>query len=169
MAENTTATAPVEETTATENSAPERNEGSSQYQRSDRDRSDRSGGERSAGPRVMATDLLPELGEGEAPTSDKEVSNGRAYEITYIVQANVANAVEETQERVKTLIENAEGALDNVRVSEARRLAYPIDKKTDGVYVVINARFKKDLTTELDRFFKLEERVLRHVILREDA
>ncbi|RYG54208.1 30S ribosomal protein S6, partial [bacterium] len=99
----------------------------------------------------------------------QEVANGRAYEVTYIVQANVANAVEETQERVKTLIENAGGALDNVRVSEARRLAYPIDKKTDGVYVVINARFAKELTTELDRFFKLEERVLRHVVLREDA
>lgn len=161
MAENTTTTA--EGTTPAENSAPERAEGTNQrYERGDR-------AERSAGPRVTATDLLPELGEGEGLASDKEVSNGRAYEVTYIVQANVANAVEETQERVKTLIEEADGALDNVRVSEARRLAYPIDKKSDGVYVVINARFSKDLTFELDRYFKLEERVLRHVILREDA
>lgn len=163
MAENTTAT--TEGTTAVENSAPERAEGTNQrYERSGGDRS-----ERSAGPRVTATDLLPELGEGEGLASDKEVSNGRSYEVTYIVQTNVANAVEETQERVKTLIEDADGAIDNVRVSEARRLAYPIDKKSDGIYVVINARFSKDLTFELDRYFKLEERVLRHVILREGA
>ncbi len=164
MAENTTATAEGKETTPAENSAPERNESTSQrYERSDR------GSERSAGPRVTTTDLLPELAEGEGLASDKEVANGRSYEITYIVQANVANAVEETQERVKSLIEDASGAVDNVRVSEARRLAYPINKKTEGVYIVINARFSKELTLELDRFFKLEERILRHVILREDA
>lgn len=168
MAENTTTTNPVEQPTATE-TTPERSENTSQrYERGDRDR-DRNGGERSAGPRVMATDLLPELAEGEGLASDQQVENGRAYEITYIVQANVANAIEETQERVKALIEGAEGAIDNVRVSEARRLAYPINKKADGAYVVINARFKKELTSELDRFFKLDERVLRHVVLREDA
>jgi len=168
LAENTTATNPVEASTGTEATA-ERSENTNQrYDRGDRDR-DRNGGERSAGPRVTATDLLPELAEGEGQASDKQVENGRAYEITYIVQANVANAIEETQERVTALIEGAEGAIDNVRVSEARRLAYPIAKKADGVYVVINARFKKELTGELDRYFKLEERILRHVILREDA
>ena len=159
MAENSTATAQTEETTATE-TAPERPE------RGDRDR-DRSDYQRAAGPRVTATDLLPELGEGEGQISSKEVANGRSYEITYIVQANVANAIEETQERVKALIEGADGAVDNIRVSETRRLAYPIAKKADGAYVVVNARFSKDLTAELDRYFKLEERVLRHVVLRE--
>ncbi|RYZ83496.1 MAG: hypothetical protein EOP06_19890, partial [Proteobacteria bacterium] len=92
MAENSTETT-QSATTAVETTAPERTEAPAQNQRSERsDRSDRS--ERSAGPRVMATDLLPELGEGEGQASDKEVANGRAYEITYIVQANVANAVE---------------------------------------------------------------------------
>lgn len=156
MAENSTATAQLEDTTATENSAPERTEATSQNQRP-------------AGTRVAATDLLPDLGEGETQAPTKEVSNGRPYEITYIVQANVANAVEETQAGVTALIEGVGGAVDNARISEIRRLAYPIDKKTEGVYVVLNTRFNKDLTTELDRFFKLEERVLRHVILRDDA
>ncbi len=156
MAENTTSTAPLEDTTGAENSAPERAESTTQNQRP-------------AGIRMAATDLLPELAEGEAPVPTQEVSNGRSYEITYIVQANVANAIEETQQGVTTLIENAGGAVDNARVSEIRRLAYPIDKKSEGVYVVLNTRFGKELTTELDRFFKLEERILRHVILRVDA
>jgi ribosomal protein S6 len=34
--------------------------------------------------------------------------------------------------------------------------------------VVINGRFRKELTTELERYFKIEESVLRHMILRED-
>ncbi len=154
MAESTTLTAPREDVAAAENGAPERTEPQAQ---------------RPAGIRVGASDLLPEIGEGQTPVSTQEVANGRAYEITYIVQANVAGAVEETQERVKALIEGAGGAVDNARVSEVRRLAYPIAKKAEGVYVVLNARFGKDLTGELERFFKLDERILRHIILREDA
>lgn len=157
MAENTTSTAQTDNTTATEH-APERTEATSQVQRP-----------ATGGTRVGATDLLPELGEGETPAPTQEVADGRSYEITYIVQANVANAIEETQERVTALITESGGAVDNARVSEIRRLAYPIDKKNEGVYVVLNTRFNKDLTAELDRFFKLEERILRHVILREGA
>jgi small subunit ribosomal protein S6 len=113
----------------------------------------------------LAPDLQP-LGEGEPR---KEVEGGRAYEITYIVIANNPEALDNAQNRLKTLIEDSGGALDNVRVSEVRRLAYPIAKRTEGIYVVANARFQKALTEDLDRFFKLEEAVLRHIILREDA
>ncbi len=157
MANNSTATAMLEDGATTENGAPERTEATSQTQRP-------------AGLRVAASDLLPELqaGGGEAAPT-QQVEGGRAYEITYIVQTNVANAVEETQARVKALVEEAGGAIDNARVSEARRLAYPIDKKAEGIYVVLSARFRKELTEELDRYFKLDERVLRHVLLRDES
>ena len=113
------------------------------------------------------TDLMPEpIENADAPK--REVEGGTSYEVTYILVANNPKAVDETQNRVKNLIEGAGGAIDNVRTSETRRLAYPIEKKHDGVYVVMNARFSKTLNMELDRFFKLEESVLRHVILREN-
>lgn len=113
------------------------------------------------------TDLMPEpIENGDAPK--REVEGGTSYEVTYILVANNPKAVDETQNRVKALIEGAGGAIDNVRTSETRRLAYPIEKKHDGVYVVMNARFANTLNQELDRFFKLEESVLRHVILREN-
>jgi len=156
LANDSTATAPLEDVAATENGAPERTEATSRT-------------ERPAGVRVGATDLLPDL-QGEEPGAPTQaVEGGRAYEITYIVQANVANAVEETQARVKALIEESGGAVDSARVSETRRLSYPINKKAEGTYVVMAARFRKDLTEELERYFKLDERVLRHVLLREDS
>jgi small subunit ribosomal protein S6 len=67
---------------------------------------------------------------------------------------------------VRALIEGSDGAIDHVRTSETRRLAYPIKKQNEGVYVVVNARFQKEMNLELDRFMKLEESVLRHMILR---
>jgi len=156
LANDSTATALQEDVASAENGAPERTEATARN-------------ERPAGVRVGATDLLPDLQSDESGAPTQEVEGGRAYEITYIVQANVANAVEETQARVKALVEESGGAVDNARVSEARRLSYPINKKAEGIYVVMGARFRKDLTEELDRYFKLDERVLRHVLLREDS
>ena len=127
----------------------------------DRDRGDRDGA-RLQGP----TDLMPEL-EPQDQAERKEVENGRAYEVSYIVMAGQDEAVNSTQERLKAMIEGAGGALDNARVSEVRRLAYPINKRAEGVYVVVNARFNQTLIQELDRFFKLEDSVMRHIVLRE--
>ncbi len=118
----------------------------------------------------VGSDLTPELQplSPDAPAR-AEIEGARAYEVTFIVIANNPDALDATQKRVTALIEGAPGAVDNVRVSETRRLAYPIAKRTEGVYVVLNCRFPKSLTLDLERFFKLEESVLRHVILREGA
>lgn len=119
----------------------------------------------------------PELNEALAPPAAvaepeaaprKEVPGGRAYEIIYITRSGDPAAVETTGERVRALIEGSDGAVDHVRTSETRRLAYPIKKQTEGVYVVVNARFQKEINLELDRFMKLEESVLRHLILRDE-
>lgn len=117
----------------------------------------------------VGSDLTPDLQPVSSDEPRKEVEGGRAYEVTYIVVANNPDALANSQKSVSALIENGGGAVDNVRVSEVRRLAYPIAKRTEGVYVVINARFAKALTEDLERYFKLEETVLRHIILREDA
>lgn len=109
---------------------------------------------------------------GPAPVAEpgaprKDVPGGRAYEIIYIARAGNPEASDQVAKRVQSLIEDKGGAVDNLRTSEARRTAYAIDKQIEGVYVVVNARFLKETTTELDRFFKLDENVLRHMILKE--
>jgi small subunit ribosomal protein S6 len=153
---NSTATATQEDVAAVENSQPERTEATAPAQAPLQSRP--------KGP----TDLLPDMQPAPVDENSKEVANGRAYEIAYIVVANNPEAIENTQARVKALIEGADGAVDNARVSEVRRLAYPIEKRAEGVYVIINARFESTLTEELDRFFKLDETVLRHMILRDN-
>lgn len=105
--------------------------------------------------------------EGEAAPR-KEVPGGRAYEIIYIVRTGDPSWVEKSIERVREIIEGEEGAVDNVRASETRRLAYPIEKQSEGVYVVTNARFASSVSGELERYFRIEESVLRHMILREE-
>lgn len=109
---------------------------------------------------------LPTVEGEEAPR--KEVEGGRAYEIIYIVRTGDPELVEKSIESVRNIIESGEGAVDNVRASETRRLAYPIEKQTEGIYVVTNARFAGEVSAELERYFRIEESVLRSMVLRED-
>ncbi|HEX8549986.1 MAG TPA: 30S ribosomal protein S6 [Abditibacteriaceae bacterium] len=121
---------------------------------------------RSAGSTVELNDVLSSGGEEAGPR--KEVEGGRSYEIIYIARIGDESATEATVQRVRELIDGKGGAIDNIRSTEARRLAYPINGENDGIYYVVNARFVPTHMSEIDRFFKLEESVVRHMVLRED-
>jgi len=159
LAENNTATATAEEVTPVEAVTPDATVAPAEA---------KSPAAPAPAPQTRnSSDLAPDLQETGEETPRKEVPNGRPYEITYIQRTNDPAALENSQARVRALIEGVDGAIDNVRVSEVRRLSYPINKQTDGIYVVINARFEKGLTEELDRYFKIDETVLRHLVLRD--
>jgi small subunit ribosomal protein S6 len=115
----------------------------------------------------------PELSAALSSTTDedaprREVEGGRSYEIIFITRAGDPDATDTATNRLREQIEGNGGAVDNVRTSETRRLAYPISKEIEGIYTVVNARFVTDRIAEIDRFFKLEEAVLRHMILKQE-
>ena len=49
-----------------------------------------------------------------------------------------------------------------------KRLAYPINKKEEGIYAVVNLDCEADTVKELDRVLNLNENVLRTKVLRTD-
>lgn len=112
-------------------------------------------------------DALASSGEEEG-AEERQVENGRNYEMVYISRVGDGEATENTAKSLRALIEGADGAIDHVRTSETRRLAYPIGGEIEGVYVVVNGRFAPTHIGEVDRFFKLQENVIRHMILRQD-
>jgi len=58
------------------------------------------------------------------------------------------------------------GTIDNVDIWGKRRLAYEIQKKTEGVYAVVAFTATSAATQELDRQLKLSEQVMRTKVLR---
>ena len=58
------------------------------------------------------------------------------------------------------------GSIDNVDIWGRRRLAYEIQKKTEGVYAVVAFTASSAATQELDRQLKLNEQVMRTKVLR---
>ncbi|KAA9134618.1 30S ribosomal protein S6 [Microbacterium caowuchunii] len=64
------------------------------------------------------------------------------------------------------VITNDGGTIENVDVWGRRRLAYEIQKKTEGIYAVVNFTATSEATQELDRQLKLSEQIMRTKILR---
>ncbi len=90
------------------------------------------------------------------------------YEIMFIIEA----ALEEekkaaTVEMVKEII-SAGGEVGKVDVWGNRKLAYPINKKNEGYYVVVNFTANADLPKELDRRLRISDAVIRHIIINKD-
>ena len=91
-----------------------------------------------------------------------------SYEILFVI----ANALDD--ERKEAAIEVVKGVISDggevtrVEVIGTRRLAYPIEKKTEGYYVLVEFNAPTELPKELDRKLRISDDVVRHIIVRRD-
>lgn len=67
------------------------------------------------------------------------------------------------------LVTKEGGSVDGTDYWGRRKLAYEIDGKNEGNYVVVNYTAEPALSDELDRVLNLNESVVRTKILRKDA
>lgn len=90
------------------------------------------------------------------------------YEVMFIINSVLEDDKKEaTIETVKGIIA-ADGEVGKVDVWGMRKLAYPIEKKNDGYYVVIEFKGSTELPKELDRRLRISDNVIRHIIINKD-
>jgi len=90
------------------------------------------------------------------------------YEVMFIIEAALEDDKKEAAiEMVKEII-SADGEVGKINVWGNRKLAYPINKKNDGYYVVIEFAGNPDLPKELDRRLKISDSIIRHIIINKD-
>lgn len=70
-------------------------------------------------------------------------------------------------ERFKGIIE-ASGTISNIDEWGMRKLAYEINYNTEGYYVVMDFEATPEAVKEMDRVAKISDKVMRHMIVRED-
>ena len=92
-----------------------------------------------------------------------------AYEALFIVDMSEGEAaVKANVEKFKTLIaENAE--VTAVNEWGKRHLAYPINDKNEGYYVLVNFSSAADFPAELERVFGITEGIMRYMVTRVQA
>ena len=89
------------------------------------------------------------------------------YEVMYVIDAGIdettrTNLINRMAERVA---QNG-GKVDRVDEWGKRRLAYPINYKTEGYYVLMYITAPSELPRELERRMKINENVLRYLTVR---
>ncbi|NNK42933.1 MAG: 30S ribosomal protein S6, partial [Myxococcales bacterium] len=96
----------------------------------------------------------------------------REYETIYILRPDISNdAAEKVVERAKDVIARLDGTLTKLDNWGKRKLAYPIQKNTRGIFVYLKYVGFNDLVAELERNLRLLDEVVRFqtVLLDEDV
>ncbi|MBE7015342.1 MAG: 30S ribosomal protein S6 [Ruminococcaceae bacterium] len=91
-----------------------------------------------------------------------------SYETIFIIDASLEeDAIKALTEKFTALI-SKNGTLESVDEWGKRRLAYEIDDKTEGYYVLANFKADGDFPKELDRKFRITDGILRTIIIRKE-
>ena len=94
----------------------------------------------------------------------------RQYEIMIILDPEIEErTVAPSLDKYLTVIKTDGGTVDKVDIWGRRRLSFEINKKSEGIYAVVDFTATSDTAKELDRQLGLNEVVLRTKVLRTDA
>ncbi|MGC5627796.1 30S ribosomal protein S6 [Georgenia sp. Z1344] len=94
----------------------------------------------------------------------------RQYELMIILEPEVdERTVAPSLDKLLSVVTTGGGTVDTIDIWGKRRLAYEIDKRTEGIYAVVDMTTTPEVAKELDRQLGLNEAVLRTKLLRPDA
>ena len=89
------------------------------------------------------------------------------YEMMYIIDAALEDAPrKELIEKVSAQIAANGGVVEKVDEWGKRRLAYAINYKTEGYYVLVNFSAESEVPQEIERLLQINEQVLRYLVIR---
>ena len=89
------------------------------------------------------------------------------YEVLYILNSEQDDETIAAQaEKFANLVTANGGEVVKVDKWGRRRLAYPINFKNEGFYVLMNIKAGSELPAELERNFWISEEVMRYIVVR---
>lgn len=91
----------------------------------------------------------------------------KAYELLFFVDPTITDEARAgVMKRIEVVITENGGQVDNVDNWGKRKLAYEIDKLTEGDYTLVNFQADPTQIAELDRVLRINDAVKRHMIVR---
>ena len=91
------------------------------------------------------------------------------YESVIIINPSIEEqSIKDLIKKFSDLINN-NGKVESVEERGTQKLAYPIKKKEEGYYVIINFEAKPDSIDELERIYRIEDNVMKFIVVRKEA
>ncbi len=89
------------------------------------------------------------------------------YELMLIFDSLIEElAVNEELSKITSIIEKDKGKVQSTDIWGVKKLAYPIKHQDNGFYVLLHFNSGVRALTELDRLNKINDRILRHFIVK---
>ena len=89
------------------------------------------------------------------------------YEVVYIIDPAVEDEARKALiAKFNDLIANNGGIVDKVEEMGKKRLAYPVNYKTEGYYVLVNFQAEAELPKELERNLQISDSVIRYQVIK---
>ncbi|MCM1194924.1 MAG: 30S ribosomal protein S6 [Corallococcus sp.] len=90
-----------------------------------------------------------------------------SYELLYIINNDVADELKSAViDKLNAVVTDNGGTIDGVDKWGTRKLAYPINYKTEGYYVLVNFTAPATLPDELERVMRITDSVIRFMIVK---
>lgn len=91
------------------------------------------------------------------------------YEAMYIIDPNQPEeTIQAIIAKYAEVITRSGGVIEDTDRWDPRRLAYEIDGRREGIYIVLNFTGTAAVRNELDRIFRISDDILRHMVVRPD-
>ena len=91
------------------------------------------------------------------------------YEIMFIVKTDIDEKTQkDTVKAFEKVLTDMKSKVINTKDMGQKKLAYPINKQVRGNYYVFNVEATVAAVNEFDRKAKIDENILRHIVIREE-
>ena len=88
------------------------------------------------------------------------------YELLYIIDNDLAEEAKEALiAKLNGVVTDNGGSVETVDKWGTRKLAYPINYKTEGYYVLVNFTAPATLPSELERVMRITDGVVRFMVI----
>jgi small subunit ribosomal protein S6 len=97
------------------------------------------------------------------------LANNRVYEVMYIGTPDAADAdITKLNDAIEKMIKKEGGSVVKTESMGRRKLAYPINKKTEGHYVLFEVEGSGQEIAELERRMRVNDMIMRYLTVRVD-
>jgi small subunit ribosomal protein S6 len=93
------------------------------------------------------------------------------YEALYVLDVAAGQdeaLAKESIEKFSSVVTANGGTVDSIDEWGKRKLAYPIDYKTEGYYVLMRFSAEPEFPKELERNFKIADEIIRYLVTKLD-
>src|SRR5690349_24686895 len=105
----------------------------------------------------------------DSPVLEDSVAEKRSYEVVFIIDPEAEDAeVMRLTEAVQKIITDQGGSITKTEMMGKRQLAYEINHRRDGVYVLLEVDGSGAEIAELERRMRVNDRILRYMTVRVD-